>query len=213
MDANIGDVDVGMPRELRVCNARMCTIADNPRCVRRSSGDKSERDRMPSRQTAFEMERSVIRMCWLRIMIVGREAVTMFRVIVIGVGVNVQRGHLSPSRGQRGTEQNRDGPTRDHDCESTEGAGPGQTCLPLVVQGPFESPTGDAHLSRWPRASILEGLGVLLPGGTMERDVVCGMQVDPAKAAGTSEYNGKTYYFCSKGCKVKFDAEPSKYVK
>ncbi len=27
----------------------------------------------------------------------------------------------------------------------------------------------------------------------MERDVVCGMQVDPAKAAGTSEYNGKTY--------------------
>jgi hypothetical protein len=31
----------------------------------------------------------------------------------------------------------------------------------------------------------------------MERDVVCGMQVDQAKAAGTSEYNGKTYYFCS----------------
>ena len=26
----------------------------------------------------------------------------------------------------------------------------------------------------------------------MEKDVVCGMQVDPAKAAGTSEYNGKT---------------------
>ena len=26
----------------------------------------------------------------------------------------------------------------------------------------------------------------------MEQDVVCGMQVDPAKAAGTSEYNGKT---------------------
>ena len=25
----------------------------------------------------------------------------------------------------------------------------------------------------------------------MERDVVCGMQIDPAKAAGTSEYNGK----------------------
>ena len=35
----------------------------------------------------------------------------------------------------------------------------------------------------------------------MERDVVCGMQVDPAKAAGTSEYNGKTYYFCAKACK------------
>ena len=47
----------------------------------------------------------------------------------------------------------------------------------------------------------------------MERDVVCGMQVDPAKAAGSSEYNGKTYYFCSNGCKAKFDANPSQFVK
>jgi P-type Cu+ transporter len=46
----------------------------------------------------------------------------------------------------------------------------------------------------------------------MERDVVCGMQVDPAKAAGRSEYNGKTYYFCSVGCKKKFDANPSQYA-
>jgi P-type Cu+ transporter len=45
----------------------------------------------------------------------------------------------------------------------------------------------------------------------MERDVVCGMQVDPAKAAGTSEHNGKTYYFCSKGCKARFDASPSEF--
>ena len=50
-------------------------------------------------------------------------------------------------------------------------------------------------------------------GRVMERDVVCGMQVDPAKAAGTSEYNGKTYYFCSKSCKVKFDANPGQYVR
>jgi Cu+-exporting ATPase len=47
----------------------------------------------------------------------------------------------------------------------------------------------------------------------VEKDVVCGMQVDPAKAAGTSEYNGKTYYFCSKGCKTKFDANPAQYAK
>ena len=46
----------------------------------------------------------------------------------------------------------------------------------------------------------------------MERDVVCGMQVDPAKAAGTSDYNGKTYYFCSVTCKKKFDANPSQYA-
>ena len=47
----------------------------------------------------------------------------------------------------------------------------------------------------------------------MERDVVCGMQVDPAKAAGSSEYNGKTYYFCSKSCKTKFVANPGQFAK
>jgi Cu+-exporting ATPase len=52
-----------------------------------------------------------------------------------------------------------------------------------------------------------------LVGGHMEKDVVCGMQVDPAKAAATSEYKGKTYYFCAKICKTKFDANPSQYVK
>ena len=34
-----------------------------------------------------------------------------------------------------------------------------------------------------------------------------------AKAAGTSQYQGQTYYFCSKGCKTKFDANPGQYVK
>jgi Cu+-exporting ATPase len=47
----------------------------------------------------------------------------------------------------------------------------------------------------------------------MEKDVVCGMQVDPAKAAGTSQYKGKTYYFCSKACKTKFDANPAQHAK
>jgi len=47
----------------------------------------------------------------------------------------------------------------------------------------------------------------------MERDVVCGMQVDPAKAAGTSVFEGKTYYFCGKGCKAKFDADPQQFLK
>lgn len=47
----------------------------------------------------------------------------------------------------------------------------------------------------------------------MEKDVVCGMQVDPAKAAGHSEYQGKTFYFCSNGCKAKFEASPAQYAK
>jgi Cu+-exporting ATPase len=47
----------------------------------------------------------------------------------------------------------------------------------------------------------------------MKKDVVCGMQVDPSKAAGTSQYNGETFYFCSKGCKTRFDANPTQYRK
>jgi P-type Cu+ transporter len=47
----------------------------------------------------------------------------------------------------------------------------------------------------------------------MEKDVVCGMHIDPAKAAGKSQHEGKTYYFCSQGCKAKFDANPAQYLK
>jgi YHS domain-containing protein len=45
-----------------------------------------------------------------------------------------------------------------------------------------------------------------------EIDPVCGMEVDPKHAAGKSEYNGQTYYFCSLGCKLAFDQEPEKYI-
>lgn len=46
----------------------------------------------------------------------------------------------------------------------------------------------------------------------MEKDPVFGMDVDPAQAAGQSEYKGKTYYFCSPGCKKAFDKEPEQYL-
>jgi Cu+-exporting ATPase len=41
-----------------------------------------------------------------------------------------------------------------------------------------------------------------------EIDPVCGMKVDPATPAGTSVRDGRTYYFCSLGCKRKFDDGP-----
>ncbi len=46
----------------------------------------------------------------------------------------------------------------------------------------------------------------------MVKDVVCGMDVQPETAAGTSEYNGETYYFCSPSCKQQFDQSPERYV-
>jgi P-type Cu+ transporter len=45
-----------------------------------------------------------------------------------------------------------------------------------------------------------------------EKDVVCGMTVDPDRAAAQSAHNGRTFYFCSKGCAAKFAAAPEKYL-
>ena len=46
----------------------------------------------------------------------------------------------------------------------------------------------------------------------MATDPVCGMTVNTSDAAGSSEYQGQTYSFCSKGCKAAFDKEPEKYI-
>ena len=39
-------------------------------------------------------------------------------------------------------------------------------------------------------------------------DPICGMTVDPGSATHISEYKGRTYYFCSAGCKHEFDKQP-----
>jgi YHS domain-containing protein len=46
-----------------------------------------------------------------------------------------------------------------------------------------------------------------------EKDLVCGMTVDP-KDSDTlkSQYKGKTYYFCSDEHKKEFDKAPAKYI-
>jgi P-type Cu+ transporter len=44
-------------------------------------------------------------------------------------------------------------------------------------------------------------------------DPVCGMQVDPARAAGKAEHDGRTYYFCSQRCEQKFRQNPEQYIK
>src|SRR5882672_7424459 len=46
----------------------------------------------------------------------------------------------------------------------------------------------------------------------MTTDRVCGMQVDERTAAGSSVFEGRNYYFCSIGCKKKFEANPSAYI-
>ncbi len=40
-------------------------------------------------------------------------------------------------------------------------------------------------------------------------DPICGMRVDPDRAAATSVRDGDTIYFCSPGCKQRFDGGPA----
>jgi P-type Cu+ transporter len=58
--------------------------------------------------------------------------------------------------------------------------------------------------------------GVPLPGQILvpqrEKDPVCGMNVDPRKAARKVEHAGKTYYFCSVRCAERFSADPEKFL-
>jgi YHS domain-containing protein len=49
-------------------------------------------------------------------------------------------------------------------------------------------------------------------GGLERLDPVCLMDVDPATARFTSEYGGRSYYFCAPGCKKSFDRDPEAYV-
>src|ERR1700719_2138239 len=45
-----------------------------------------------------------------------------------------------------------------------------------------------------------------------ERDPVCGMQVDPARAPARAEHAGRAYFFCCPACAQKFRVDPDKYL-
>lgn len=47
----------------------------------------------------------------------------------------------------------------------------------------------------------------------MATDPICGMTVNPERAAGNYPHNGQTYYFCSQHCLAKFKEDPEKFLK
>jgi Cu+-exporting ATPase len=55
-------------------------------------------------------------------------------------------------------------------------------------------------------------LPMMIPASQGEIDPVCGMTVQPASAAGSYEYRGKTYYFCATRCLTKFREDPDYYL-
>jgi P-type Cu+ transporter len=46
----------------------------------------------------------------------------------------------------------------------------------------------------------------------MDKDPVCGMDVDPSTAKDTADYQRKTYYFCAPSCRQAFEADPARYL-
>lgn len=43
-------------------------------------------------------------------------------------------------------------------------------------------------------------------------DPVCGMAVEKFTATASTEHEGRTYYFCSEGCRQTFEWEPEKCI-
>jgi len=79
-------------------------------------------------------------------------------------------------------------------------------------------PTFAPVLRRWLTAAPTPGRSkgtaplVAAPVGEESAlDPVCRMVVNRASAAATSQHAGRTVYFCSGGCKERFDRAPDKF--
>jgi YHS domain-containing protein len=66
--------------------------------------------------------------------------------------------------------------------------------------------------ARVTEANVAEGVMALAQTQEKLIDPVCGMTVTKDGAAGSTTYQGKTYYFCSKACKDNFTKDPQKYL-
>ena len=54
--------------------------------------------------------------------------------------------------------------------------------------------------------------GSAMASASKVKDPVCGMDIDPDTAAASMDFEGQTYYFCSKSCHEKFMADPKRYT-
>lgn len=68
-------------------------------------------------------------------------------------------------------------------------------------------------LSCGSKEEVPEKVEVTEKTGTQEKakDLVCGMEI-ASEGAVKTEYEGRTYYFCSVACKDAFEKEPEKWA-
>ncbi|MBP6627837.1 MAG: YHS domain-containing protein [Kofleriaceae bacterium] len=74
-------------------------------------------------------------------------------------------------------------------------------------------PMGTVRLKNVSMPLALFELGTGAPTGRLHHlDPVCRMQIDPATAATTLAQDGVLLYFCSAGCRARFEAAPEAYL-
>jgi len=90
-----------------------------------------------------------------------------------------------------------------HFCQQNE-------CTPAAV---FVSTSGEVVMqsSDVTEETMRQGLEAMMSAG-QARDPVCGMTIDKATAAGSFQYKGMTYYFCSANCENLFRKNSEKYI-
>jgi Cu+-exporting ATPase len=83
---------------------------------------------------------------------------------------------------------------------------------PAAMSGMVQLGSAKAQIGAAPRMEKASPAHPASAPAAVVVDPVCGMSVDPAKAAATATHAGQTYYFCCRGCAGKFEAEPEKYL-
>lgn len=93
------------------------------------------------------------------------------------------------------------------------------TLYHFCSKGCAEKFKADPHKFLYPGYKPVGMTATVQIGGTqiqsamkLDRDPVCGMNVDAAKAAASLTHEGSSYYFCCRSCADKFEAEPQKYL-
>jgi Cu+-exporting ATPase len=55
-------------------------------------------------------------------------------------------------------------------------------------------------------------IGPVVADADASTDPVCGMKIDPARSKHKADHDGRSWHFCSAGCRAKFVADPGKYL-
>ncbi len=82
-------------------------------------------------------------------------------------------------------------------------------CMHQFFSDPAKFVTADSQL---PALDAANSSAQPVRGSKVHKDPVCGMTVDPFKAAASIEHGGRLFHFCCKGCAEKFNADPAKFL-